>query len=213
MARRAAAVNVISVRPSAASIKIEKVLPALFCRFWGRKVPEESAAFGTVGIEDTTIHPLLRVLQPASANAKEANAGLSSKNEASRMTKSTATPARIFNDSFASWTATLASTCGAGDVEIDELIGMISPWVLDAETLICSVGLRELAHEGPKLQALFNLALDSIETCSARRGFRFAELLIHLDPLEDLLAGLSLMANEIKKPSRGTSANDNKGIL
>ena len=129
------------------------------------------------------------------------------------MTKSTATPIRMFNNSFASWCPTLASTCGAGVVEMDELIGMISPWVLEAKTLVCSLGLRELADEGRRLKSLFNVALDAIETCCARRGFRFAEILIHLDPLEDLLAGLSLGASEIEEPSRGVSVNAKKGHL
>jgi hypothetical protein len=80
--------------------------------------------------------------------------------------------------------------CPNGNVEPTELASLLRPWMRDAHRVIGSVLL--VPEQAGELRSLFNRALDHLERACTERAQPFADFLILLSPIEDVLTALSM---------------------
>ncbi len=103
---------------------------------------------------------------------------------------------RCFLTQFQAWVLTNFARADrsyeAYDLTPNELADLLRPWVEHAEHILSSE-LRQLFPEHARiLRGLFNHVLDRIERHCYRCGERFADILLNLSPLEDILIALDL---------------------
>ncbi len=78
-----------------------------------------------------------------------------------------------FNDAFACWCQARFSPRCAADLELDEMVGPVAPWVIEARTLVGRFGLRQLSDQGGRLRQLVNTVLDACERSCESSGTGF----------------------------------------
>ncbi len=106
-------------------------------------------------------------------------------------------PAKRFLAEFQTWVlndfARADRSIEAYDLAPDELADLLRPWI-ELAAHVLGKELRQLhAEDARVLRGLLNHALDRIERHCDRRGQRFADVLLDLYPLEDILIALAFV--------------------
>jgi len=107
----------------------------------------------------------------------------------------TASAAERFNSAFDRWNHTILSPQRVSDLEFEELIHLVTPWMTEARELVGDLGLQNLANEGLRLRGVLNTTLDTCESWCKTHAASLGEILICLEGVEDLLVGLEITAH------------------